>query len=158
MIATARKSRRTNSAHLGEKCHYWTHYTYEHNSTPLACSEIFFLSSSHVWFWMKHTWKKHKKHGNALVQSWPTGMVILRIWQCSSAHLHRGFPFAIIAYVFNRTSEDGTRLNAGSLLLKKTKTLFLTNTTGDRNTEFIKHNTDIQIAKLITAKLFTNLT
>ena len=45
-------------------------------------------------------------------------MVILRIWQCSSAHLHRGFPFATVVYLFNRTSGNETRLNARSLRLE----------------------------------------
>ena len=58
---------------------------------------------------------------NALVQSCSTGRVILRIWQCSSAHLHQGFLFATIAYLFNRTSGNGTRLSAGSVLLKSNK-------------------------------------
>jgi len=51
------------------------------------------------------------------VQNCPTGIVLLRIWQCSSAYLHGGFPFATDAYLFNRTSGDETKLNAGSLLL-----------------------------------------
>jgi hypothetical protein len=55
---------------------------------------------------------------NTLVQNCPTGMATLRIWQGSSAHLHRGLPFATIAYLFNRTSGDEMRLNAESLLLE----------------------------------------
>jgi len=45
-------------------------------------------------------------------------MAALRIWQGSSAHLHRGFPFATVAYLFSIISGDETRLNAGSLRLE----------------------------------------
>jgi len=70
---------------------------------------------------MKHGPEKKAKQKK---KNCPTGMATLRIWQCSSAHLHRGFPFATVAYLFNRTSEDETRLNAGSLRLENRNFFF----------------------------------